>query len=158
MCCRNVVVGFKWLVSRVSERWIRACLQPWYNPLWIGLKTPTTYLIHWQQLVPSLGNPSFLVWTTLSLMNYSGNTIHGWQVCLFIQENLLVGFLIRCELSHQEVSVAVIASGRYSLPPGITTCRRSCPTSTWSRELPWFPWSSQWVVFPWSPLSGIWSR
>ena len=40
LCCRNVVVGFKWLVCRVTERWIRACFQHWYNRQWLnGLKT-----------------------------------------------------------------------------------------------------------------------
>ena len=32
LCCRNVVVGFKWLVCRVTERWIKLSFEPWYNP------------------------------------------------------------------------------------------------------------------------------
>ena len=41
LCYRNVV-GFKWLMCRVSERWLRVCFQPWCNPQWLtGLKTPT---------------------------------------------------------------------------------------------------------------------
>ena len=47
------MVNIKWLVHRVTKRWIEVCFQPWYSPWWLtGLKTSTNWfqLQSWSSL------------------------------------------------------------------------------------------------------------